>query len=202
MIIHSASFIKSSPALKDCPAPLKPEFGFIGRSNVGKSSLINMLTGWSKLAKTSVQPGKTRTINHFSVNDSWYLVDLPGYGYAKVPVRQREKWVKATENYILKRENLVCLFVLLDSRLKPQRSDLDFMEFLGINQIAFARVFTKIDKLNGIALEKSIKQYDSEMLEKWEFLPVSFISSAVNGSGRDTILGYIEESINNFSNNF
>jgi GTP-binding protein len=200
MIIHSATFIKSSPTLKDCPAPVKPEFGFIGRSNVGKSSLINMLTGWSKLAKTSVQPGKTRTINHFSVNDSWYLVDLPGYGYAKVPVRLREKWVRATENYILKRENLVCLFVLLDVRHKPQVSDLNFMEFLGLNQIAFARVFTKSDKLTRSALEKSVSEYDSEMLGNWESLPASFISSAVNGSGREEILGYIEESINNFSN--
>jgi GTP-binding protein len=200
MIIHSATFIKSSPTLKDCPAPVKPEFGFIGRSNVGKSSLINMLTGWSKLAKTSVQPGKTRTINHFSVNDSWYLVDLPGYGYAKVPVRLREKWVRATENYILRRENLVCLFVLLDVRHKPQKSDLDFMEFLGMNQIAFARVFTKSDKLTRSALEKSVSQYDSEMLGRWESLPASFISSAVNSNGREEILSYIEESINNFSN--
>jgi GTP-binding protein len=200
MIIHSATFIKSSPTLKECPAPLKPEFGFIGRSNVGKSSLINMLTGWSKLAKTSVQPGKTRTINHFSVNESWYLVDLPGYGYAKVPVKLREKWVKATENYILKREKLGSLFVLLDVRHKPQRSDLDFMEFLGLNQIAFARVFTKSDKLTARALEKSISEYDSEMLEKWESLPVSFVSSAVKGNGRNEILSYIEESINNFRN--
>ena len=200
MIIRSATFIKSSPALKDCPAPIKPEFGFIGRSNVGKSSLINMLTGWSKLAKTSVQPGKTRTINHFLVNDSWYLVDLPGYGYAKVPVKLREKWVRATENYILKRENLVCLFLLLDSRLKPQRSDLEFMEFLGINQIAFARVFTKSDKLKPGTLEKSLSQYDSEMQEKWESMPVSFISSAINGIGREEILNFIEESINIFSN--
>jgi GTP-binding protein len=200
MIIRSATFIKSSPTLKDCPAPIRPEFGFIGRSNVGKSSLINMLTGWSKLAKTSVQPGKTRTINHFLVNDSWYLVDLPGYGYAKVPIKLREKWVRATENYILKRENLVCLFVLLDSRLKPQRSDLEFMEFLGINQVAFARVFTKIDKLNQMVLEKSLSQYDSEMQEKWESMPSSFISSAVNGIGREEILNFIEESINIFSN--
>jgi GTP-binding protein len=200
MIIRSATFIKSSPTLKECPTPVKPEFGFIGRSNVGKSSLINMLTGWSKLAKTSVQPGKTRTINHFSVNDSWYLVDLPGYGYAKVPIRLREKWVKATENYILKRENLVCLFVLLDSRHEPQRSDLKFMEFLGLNQIPFARVFTKSDKLTKSALEKSVSQYDSDMLENWESLPASFISSAVNGIGREEILNYIEESINNFSN--
>ena len=200
MIIHSASFVKSSPTLKDCPPTLKPEFGFIGRSNVGKSSLINMLTGWSKLAKISVQPGKTRTINHFYINESWYLVDLPGYGYAKVPIKLREKWVKATENYILKRDNLVCLFVLLDSRHKPQRSDVDFMEFLGMNQIPFARVFTKSDKLTRTALENSIIQYNSEMLEKWESLPASFISSAVNGSGRDEILNYIEESINNFPN--
>ena len=147
MIIHSAVFIKSSPTLKECPAPEKPEFGFIGRSNVGKSSLINMLTGWSKLAKTSVQPGKTRTINHFAVNDSWYLVDLPGYGYAKVPVKLREKWVKATEQYILRRENLVSLFVLLDVRHKPQKSDLEFMEFLGNNSIPFARVLQRVINL-------------------------------------------------------
>lgn len=200
MIIHSAAFIKSSPSIKDCPAANIPEFGFIGRSNVGKSSLINMLTGFSKLAKTSVQPGKTRTINHFSVNESWYLVDLPGYGYAKVPVKLREKWVRATEEYILKRENLLSLFVLLDSRHKPQQSDLKFMEFLGNNGIAFARVFTKSDKLSSLALEESIRQYDTEMLKNWESLPVSFVSSAVKGKGRDEILTYIEETINNLSN--
>jgi GTP-binding protein len=199
MIIQSAVFIKSSPTVKECPAPLKPEFGFIGRSNVGKSSLINMLTGWSKLAKTSVQPGKTRTINHFAVNDCWYLVDLPGYGYAKVPVKLREKWVRATEEYILKRENLVSLFVLLDSRHKPQRSDIEFMEFLGLNSIPFARVFTKSDKISATALENSVDLYNSEMLKKWESLPVSFITSAVKGNGRDKILNYIEESMNNFS---
>jgi GTP-binding protein len=200
MIIHSASFIKSSPTLRECPAPLRPEFGFIGRSNVGKSSLINMLTGWKKLAKTSVQPGKTRTINHFLINDKWYLVDLPGYGYAKVPVKLREKWVRATEKYILKRETLVSLFVLIDIRHKPQQSDIEFMELLGLNQVAFARVFTKSDKLSASALKKSIAQYDDVMLDKWQSLPVSFISSAVNGSGRDEILDYIEESINKFSN--
>ena len=158
-----------------------------------------MLTGWSKLAKTSVQPGKTRTINHFSVNDSWFLADLPGYGYAKVPVKMREKWVKAVEEYILKRENLVSLFVLLDARHKPQYSDLEFMKVLGMNQIPFVRVFTKSDKLSPAALEKSIIHYNSEMLKDWESLPVSFISSAVNKTGRDEILNYIEESINNFS---
>ena len=199
MIIHSATFIKSSPTIKECPAALKPEFGFIGRSNVGKSSLINMLTGWSKLAKTSVQPGKTRTINHFFINDSWYLVDLPGYGYAKVPVKLREKWVRATEEYIRKRENLVSLFVLLDTRHKPQRSDLEFMEFLGINRIPFARIFTKSDKLTTTVLENSVNQYNSEMLKKWESLPVSFVTSAIKGNGRNEILNYIEESMNNFS---
>ena len=200
MIIHTASFVKSSPTLRDCPVTTKPEFGFIGRSNVGKSSLINMLTGWSKLAKISVQPGKTRTINHFYINESWYLVDLPGYGYAKVPIKLREKWVKATENYILKRENLISLFVLLDSRLKPQNSDLKFMEFLGLNLISFARVFTKSDKISQNALEQSINQYDTEMLKNWDSLPVSFISSSVDGRGRDEILGYIEESMNYFTN--
>jgi GTP-binding protein len=200
MIISSATYIKSSPSIKECPSTSKPEFGFIGRSNVGKSSLINMLTGWSKLAKTSVQPGKTRSINHFFVNESWYLIDLPGYGYAKVPVKLREQWVRSTRNYILKRENLVCLFVLLDSRHKAQLSDLKFMEFLGINQIPFARVFTKSDKLTPTILEKSINQYNSDMLKNWETLPVTFISSAVKGNGRDDILNYIEESINNFSN--
>ena len=198
MIIHSAVFIKSSPTIFECPEPSRPEFCFIGRSNVGKSSLINMLTGWSKLAKTSVQPGKTRTINHFSVNDSWYLVDLPGYGYAKVPVKLREKWVRSTEEYILRRENLVSLFVLLDTRHKPQKSDLEFMEFLGVNNIPFARVFTKSDKLNITALENSIELYNTIMLRNWESLPVSFTTSAVKGNGREEILNYIEESINNF----
>lgn len=199
MIIHSAKFITSSPTLKECPAPDRPEFGFIGRSNVGKSSLINMLTGWSKLAKISVQPGKTRTINHFLINDSWYLVDLPGYGYAKVPVSLREKWVKSTENYIMKRDSLVCLFVLIDSRHKPQSSDMKFMELLGTNQIPFARIFTKTDKLTKSALEKSISEYDLAMLEIWETLPETFISSTITNTGRMEILKYIEDSINNFS---
>jgi GTP-binding protein len=200
MIIHSAVFIKSSPTIKECPDPVKPEFGFIGRSNVGKSSLINMLTGWSKLAKTSVQPGKTRTINHFLVNNIWYLVDLPGYGYAKVPVKLREKWVRATEQYILRRKSLVSLFVLLDTRHKPQRSDIEFMEFLGRNDIPFARVFTKSDKLASVALENSVIHYDLEMLKNWESLPVTFITSTIKSTGRDEILNYIEESMNNFSN--
>jgi GTP-binding protein len=200
MIIRSATFVKSSPALKDCPDTSLPEFGFIGRSNVGKSSLINMVTGWSKLARISGEPGKTRTINHFLINETWYLVDLPGYGYAKVPAGLREKWVKATRQYILKRDNLTCLFVLLDSRHKPQRSDIEFMEFLGVNQVPFARVFTKSDKLNHEALARAMDLYDSEMLKVWESLPATFISSTVNKAGRDEILGFIEESLNNLSN--
>jgi len=199
MIISSATFVKSSPTLKECPPASGPEFGFIGRSNVGKSSLINMLTGWSKLAKISGEPGKTRTINHFLINESWYLVDLPGYGYAKVPVSLREKWVNATREYILKRETLVCLFVLLDSRLRPQKSDIEFMEYLGLRQVPFARVFTKSDKLGIPDLEKSIRQYDKEMLIKWESLPATFITSVKDRTGRVEILDYIEESVNNLS---
>lgn len=200
MIIHSATFVKSSETLKQCPDSTLPEFGFIGRSNVGKSSLINMLTGWSKLAKISGEPGKTRTINHFLINDKWHLVDLPGYGYAKVPARLREKWQKNTRNYIMKRDNLVCLFVLLDSRLKPQRSDLDFMEYLGINQVAFARVFTKSDKVGNLALRDSINLYDAEMLRKWESLPVTFITSSKKSEGRNEILDFIQEYLNKLSN--
>lgn len=200
MIIHSATFVKSSETLKQCPDSTLPEFGFIGRSNVGKSSLINMLTGWSKLAKISGEPGKTRTINHFLINDKWHLVDLPGYGYAKVPARLREKWQKNTRNYIMKRDNLVCLFVLLDSRLKPQKSDLDFMEYLGINQVAFARVFTKSDKVGNLALRDSINLYDAEMLKKWESLPVIFITSSKKSEGRNEILGFIQEYLNKLSN--
>jgi len=200
MIIRSASFVRSSPTLKQCPESGDPEFGFIGRSNVGKSSLVNMLTGWTKLAKISGEPGKTRTINHFLINGKWFLVDLPGYGYAKVPVSIREKWVTASREYILGRENLVCLFVLLDSRLKPQKSDLEFMEFLGINGIPFARVFTKSDKLTRTALPKSIEMHDNEMLKKWESLPATFITSSVKKTGREEILDYIEESMNKLSN--
>jgi GTP-binding protein len=200
MIIRSATFVKSSETLKQCPASLLPEFGFIGRSNVGKSSLINMLTGWSKLAKISGEPGKTRTINHFLINDRWHLVDLPGYGYAKVPIKLREKWEKNTREYIMKRENLVSLFVLIDSRLKPQRSDLDFMEYLGINQVSFTRVFTKSDKVGSEALRDSIKLYNAEMLKKWESLPMTFVSSSKNNKGRDEILGFIQENLNKLSN--
>ena len=201
MIIRSAVFVKSCPSLKECPAGLKPEFAFIGRSNVGKSSLINMLAGRKGLAKISVQPGKTRTMNYFLINDDWHIVDLPGYGYARVPVDIRNKWIKSTENYILKRENLVSLFVLIDIRVKPQKSDLNFIDYLGQNQIPFVRVFTKIGKISAIAVSKSIEAFDQEMLKTWDSLPPTFITSSVKGSGKDDILSYIEESINIFSNN-
>lgn len=199
MIIRSASFIGSSVTLTQCPEPVKPEFAFIGRSNVGKSSLINLLTGYSKLAKTSGNPGKTRTINHFLINQEWFLVDLPGYGYAKVSAGMREKWVKSSEEYILRRENLVCLFVLLDSRHEPQKSDMAFMEFLGINRVPFARVFTKTDKNSGTALEKIRRVHDTEMLKVWETLPTTFISSSVDGTGKEEILSFIEVTLKNYS---
>ena len=159
-----------------------------------------MVTGWSKLAKTSGQPGKTRTINHFIINDEWYLADLPGYGYAKVSAKLRDNWVREVENYLVKRENLVCLFVLLDCRIKPQNIDLRFMEMVGLSGLAFARVFTKADKQKKDELETSINIYDKVMLERWEELPVTFISSSVNGMGREEILNFIEQSINNYKN--
>ncbi len=199
MIIRSARYIKSSTNLSQCPEGHLPELAFIGRSNVGKSSLINMLTGFNKLAKTSGDPGKTRTINHFLINDNWYLVDLPGYGYAKVAAKQREAWTLASGEYIKKRENLLCLFVLVDPRHKPQKSDIEFMEFLGMSQIPFTRVFTKSDKMSGGSLARSVREYDAIMLKNWESLPVTFITSTVTKAGRMDILDFIEESLNNFS---
>ncbi|NLA47916.1 MAG: YihA family ribosome biogenesis GTP-binding protein [Bacteroidales bacterium] len=199
MIIRSARYISSSITPDRLPSSHLPEIAFIGRSNVGKSSLINMLTGFGKLAKTSGDPGKTRTINHFLINDNWYLVDLPGYGYAKVSAMQRQEWMKITLDYILSRENLMCLFVLIDPRHKPQKSDTGFMEFLGINRIPFARVFTKEDKMSRTNLKRSIEEYNNQMLEKWEELPVTFITSKITKSGRTEILDFIKESLNNFS---
>jgi len=200
MIIHSASFIKSCPSLAELPKSSFPEFAFIGRSNVGKSSLINMITGRKGLAKTSGEPGKTKTINYFLINSNWHLVDLPGYGYAKTSQKQREKWIKTTTDYILKTDNLVCLFVLIDSRIEPQDSDLRFMEFLGQNNIPFARVFTKSDKISANAVSKSIEACNKIMLETWESLPPTFIASAKTGKGKEEILSFVEKSINNFSN--
>ena len=200
MIIRSAEFVKSSTNLKQCPEGSKPEFAFIGRSNVGKSSLINMLTDRPKLAKISGTPGKTRTINHFIINNEWYLVDLPGYGYARVPIKLRDKWISEFKNYILKRENLVCLFILIDSRIAPQDSDIRFMELLGVNRIPIARVFTKTDKINKEILGRNLNAHDKIMNEKWEELPVTFITSSTKKEGRDEILDFIENSINIFQN--
>ncbi|MBW6535152.1 MAG: ribosome biogenesis GTP-binding protein YihA/YsxC [Mariniphaga sp.] len=191
MDIKEARFIVSNTNVEKCPPPNKPEYAFIGRSNVGKSSLINMLTNKKSLAKISGKPGKTRLINHFLINEEWYLVDLPGYGYAKIAKKEREKWEKFLKNYILKRENLYNLFVLIDSRHNPQPIDLEFMEWLGLSQIPFSIVFTKTDKLKPEELDDNIKNYKEKLLETWESVPPLFISSAEKRMGRKEILQYI-----------
>ncbi|NCB07571.1 MAG: YihA family ribosome biogenesis GTP-binding protein [Bacteroidia bacterium] len=192
MEIKEAQFVISNSDVKRCPKPDRPEYAFIGRSNVGKSSLINMLTNKKSLAKTSGKPGKTRLINHFIINDEWYLVDLPGYGYANVPLAERKKWEKFLRTYILERENLYCLFVLVDARHEPQPVDLEFMEWLGVSQIPFSIVFTKADKLKPSELENSLRIYREKMLEQWEEMPEIFVTSSETGEGRSEILGYIE----------
>jgi len=192
MEIKDARFIVSNTDVKKCPRPDKPEYAFIGRSNVGKSSLINMLTNRKSLAKISGKPGKTRLINHFLINDEWYLVDLPGYGYAKIGKKEREKWEKSFRNYILVRENLYCIFVLIDSRHEPQPIDLEFMEWLGMSQIPFVIIFTKTDKLKPGELEKNIESYKLKMLEQWESMREWLVSSSATGEGREEILQYIQ----------
>ncbi len=193
MEIKEAQFIVSNSDVAKCPPPDRPEYAFIGRSNVGKSSLINMLTNKRSLAKTSGRPGKTQLINHFLINKEWYLVDLPGYGYAKVPKAERLKWEKFLKRYILKRENLYCLFVLIDSRHEAQKVDLDFMEWLGISGIPFSIIFTKTDKLKPEELEANLKAYEEKMFETWETMPGYFASSAETGFGKEEILRFIEE---------
>lgn len=193
MEIKDARFLISNSDVEKCPKPNMPEFAFIGRSNVGKSSLINMLTNKKTLAKTSGNPGKTKLINHFIINEEWYLVDLPGYGYAKIAKSERKKWEKLVRNYILLRENLYCLFVLVDARHEAQKSDLDFMEWLGLSQIPFVIVFTKTDKLKPAALKDNLKKYEKKMLEKWETMPKSFETSCITREGRIEILNYIDE---------
>lgn len=192
MEIKSAEFIASYPNYKDCPKDKLPEYAFVGRSNVGKSSLINMLMERKKLAKTSQSPGKTQLINHFIVNDNWYLVDLPGYGYAKVSKSIRKDFSKLINEYALHRENLMCVFVLLDARHAPQKNDLGFMRWLGENQVPFVMVFTKADKLSSSAVNKNILNYKKEMLKEWEALPEVFITSSEQKLGRSEILGYID----------
>ncbi len=192
MKIKTAEFVISNTKPENCPKPDRPEYAFIGRSNVGKSSLINMLTGFSSLAKISGRPGKTQLINHFMINDSWYLVDLPGYGYAKASKGERQKWEEFIQKYLTKRENLVNTFVLIDSRIEPQKIDLEFMSWCGEKGIPFAMVFTKIDKLSSSALQKNIAAYRKEMLKYWEELPPVFTTSAVSKFGQEKLLNYIE----------
>jgi len=193
MEIKEARFIASNSDVRKCPEPNKPEYAFIGRSNVGKSSLINRITSKKSLAKTSGKPGKTQLINHFLINEEWYLVDLPGYGFAKVPLKEKNKWEQFIKKYILQRENLYCLFVLIDSRHEPQKIDLEFMEWLGISEIPFSIIFTKTDKLKPEELEANLKVYEDKMLETWEVMPGYFISSAENGVGAEEILAFIDD---------
>ncbi len=191
--IKSAIFIKSSSNLEECPKPDLPEYAFIGRSNVGKSSLINMLTNRKQLAKVSGKPGKTQLINHFLIDDSWYLVDLPGYGWAQASKKEIAKWKVFTEDYFKKRPNLSCVFVLIDSRLDPQKKDLDFVQNLGENGIPLAFVFTKADKLGVNKSMSNMARFRKMLLKTWEALPPFFMTSAENGHGKEELLKYIDE---------
>ena len=191
MIIKSAEFIVSNKEVSKCPKTDLPEYAFIGRSNVGKSSLINMLTNRKKLAKTSSTPGKTQLINHFLINEEWHLVDLPGYGFAKVSKVTREKWGELIHKFLMKRENLRCTFILIDIRIEPQKSDLEFLEWMGINQLPFVIIFTKSDKLNKTTLINNIEQYKSTLLERWAELPQFIVSSAITTQGKEAILDVI-----------
>jgi GTP-binding protein len=195
MKITTATFISSFADVKKCPSPDKPEFAFIGRSNVGKSSLINMLTNNRKLAKISVKPGKTQTINHFLINETWYLVDLPGYGYASVSKTTREGFGKMIEQYTKNRENLDCLFILIDPRVEPQKIDLSFISWAGGEGIPIAIVFTKADKLKSNELQKNIAAFKRALLQEWEELPPIMITSSEKKAGRDEILDFIDEVI-------
>ena len=192
MEIKNATFVVSNTDYKKCPDTGLPEYAFIGRSNVGKSSLINMLTNNKSLAKTSVRPGKTQLINHFIINKQWYLVDLPGYGYARISKSARAQWQKMTNDYLLQRETLMNTFVLIDSRLTPQQIDLDFISFLGQNGIPLSIVFTKADKQNQRETALNVNAFKKTLSNEWEELPPIFITSSVSGTGRSKILDYIE----------
>ncbi len=193
MHIKSSEFVISNTSYRKCPEGDKFEFAFIGRSNVGKSSLINMLMQHPDLAKTSSKPGKTLLINHFIINDEWYMVDLPGYGYARESKEQREKLRSIIENYVMHREQLTNLFVLVDSRLEPQKIDLEFINWLGENGIPFSIIFTKADKLGPMRLKENVESYKAKLLETWEELMPIFVTSSEKGTGRDEVLNYIEE---------
>ena len=192
MDIKKAEFSLSAPMVSMCPKDNKPEYAFIGRSNVGKSSLINMLTNNKKLAKTSATPGKTLLINHFIINNEWYLVDLPGYGYAKRSKKEVGKLEQMISGYLLQREQLVNVFLLVDVRLEPQKIDLDFIQWLGDSSIPFAIVFTKADKLSAMKVSQQVETYKKILLETWEELPPVFITSAEKRQGRDEVLDYID----------
>lgn len=192
MKIQSAEFLISNSRADQCPQTDKPEYAFIGRSNVGKSSLINMLTGRKALAMTSSTPGKTMLINHFVINDEWYLVDLPGYGYAQRGRREVDKLKKLIEHYVLDREQLTCLFVLIDSRLTPQKIDLEFIRFLGEHGVPFGIIFTKADKPKRGELKKNVDRFLATLQEEWEELPPYFITSSGTGLGREAFLDYID----------
>lgn len=195
MEIKQAEFVSSVADVQKCPAPDKPEFAFIGRSNVGKSSLLNMLTNRKNLAKTSNKPGKTQTINHFIINNQWFMVDLPGYGYAKVSKEKREGFGKIIENYVSKRENLHCLFILLDVRLEPQKIDLAFIQWSGENGIPICLVFTKADKLTKNQLNRNLGIYQSTLLKAWDELPPLFVTSSTSKTGKDDLLAFIEKAL-------
>ncbi len=185
--------------MKDCPPGDKPEYAFLGRSNVGKSSLINMITGRKALAKTSSTPGKTRLINHFIINNEWYLADLPGFGYAKVSKTSRRQWEKMIRNYLLQRRNLLCSFILIDSRIPAQQKDLELLAWFGMHNLPFVLIYTKTDKLGVNALQKQVDAINREIMEEWESLPQLFITSAQTGKGKDEILSFIEETNTLFS---
>jgi GTP-binding protein len=195
MKIKTAEFVMSNTQISQCPAPDKPEVAFIGRSNVGKSSLINMLMGNKNLARISNRPGKTQTINHFIINNSWYLVDLPGYGFASVSQTDRFQWSTMIEHYMLERQNLYCSFILLDARLEPQVNDLDFIHWLGSKNISLAVVLTKADKLKRNELARSISLYQKTLLKTWDELPPFFITSAETKTGREEVLDFVERAI-------
>ena len=193
MVIKSAEFVISNSRVEKCPTTGLPEYAFIGRSNVGKSSLINMLTARKGLAMTSQKPGKTQLINHFIINDAWYLVDLPGYGYARLGKDSRDSLRRMIEDYVLERKELVLLFVLLDCRHEPQKIDLEFIQWLGEEGVPFALVFTKADKLSKGHLAANVEAYKAKLHEEWEELPPIFVTSSEERMGRDELLGYIEE---------
>jgi GTP-binding protein len=193
MQISKAKFLMSNTDAAKCPKRVHPEYAFIGRSNVGKSSLINMLTGRQKLAKISGKPGKTQLINHFIINDNWYLVDLPGYGYAKVAKTKRAEWQEFVLHYIKQRENLICLFVLIDSRIPPQKIDMDFLALLGEMGIPFVLLMTKTEKLSKNQLKKNIQNIKDAILSEWEEMPEYYLTSAVSEAGKEEILRFISE---------